>query len=623
MLSHMDAQQPQSPQAERNRPECVESDRVLPEIRLNSLTPSASLDGYENAPVCSVREGAACKRLGGYEEYTFVEAAQNVVFKDWTDTELDDWEITKERQWFFHQQRHPQKFGGLDDLDPNARAASMKNKYTAWYTAWLKRLCKELVKDPAERNFDCEIPQRFLTAPQTRSFRCEAPRMLAVEKRYCCTGQEYFPAQEQSRPVASHHHGRNGSNFRQIPKEYRVLWCRKCYQHVRDRLVNNLGRREYALVQLEVIARQIRKLETWVPQGRYCIGLQISFRTKYNQFLLRRTETTDREAAQLVNDIWRMDHKERGISEHKNAVVIEGDSRWFPVDMAEELLPYCSINSTSYDKTSEDILALVNVFRQWLLEGRCEVVAPVEFLLAEQPMGPPIAKRRSLASITERQFIPFTVHESELTRTSSHRKSAPAEVERGVAPKKRKRSAWKSSNEANPEAAAVRTSTGWYPAPTKLNDRDDTGNNLIIESGATNFQYNRTSIRPHEALSSISGPTEDLQREASSDLLQNSTRNNEDADPPQKRKLTRSYKKPWSLETADQAEHPNPEPSTPKSRILTGWRHLNGQHQARNCEHKPSTRHHHRRNTHNKHHRQRNTHYKQHRVVLYIRGACR
>ncbi|GAB7343383.1 hypothetical protein MBLNU457_1421t2 [Dothideomycetes sp. NU457] len=385
MLPRIDAHPPESPQAERKHSKRAKFDQVLPKIRVNSLTAPASLDSFEKASDSSAKGSAGTKRFGGYEEYTFVEADENVVYKDWTDSELGDWEITKERQWFFHQEANPRKFAGLDDKEPKARAASMKNKYTA---------CGEDVR------------------------LCEAPRMLAVEKSGCCTGQEYFPAQEQSRPIVSDHFGRKGSNFSQIPKKYRVLWCRKCDQHVRDRLMNHFGRRDYALVQLEVIAQQIRKLEIWAPRGRYCIGLQVSFRTKYEQFRSRRTSITDREAAQFVNDVRKMDSQHCNRMEHQNMIVINDDSRWFPVEMAEELLSYCSMNSTTYDKTSGDVLALVSICRKWLLEGRCEVVAPVEFLLAEQAAKQPVAKRRSPRSVSE----------------------APAQAERDGAPKKRKRS---------------------------------------------------------------------------------------------------------------------------------------------------------------------------------------
>ncbi|GAB7343382.1 hypothetical protein MBLNU457_1421t1 [Dothideomycetes sp. NU457] len=361
MLPRIDAHPPESPQAERKHSKRAKFDQVLPKIRVNSLTAPASLDSFEKASDSSAKGSAGTKRFGGYEEYTFVEADENVVYKDWTDSELGDWEITKERQWFFHQEANPRKFAGLDDKEPKARAASMKNKYTAWYAAWLR---------------------------------------------------------QQSRPIVSDHFGRKGSNFSQIPKKYRVLWCRKCDQHVRDRLMNHFGRRDYALVQLEVIAQQIRKLEIWAPRGRYCIGLQVSFRTKYEQFRSRRTSITDREAAQFVNDVRKMDSQHCNRMEHQNMIVINDDSRWFPVEMAEELLSYCSMNSTTYDKTSGDVLALVSICRKWLLEGRCEVVAPVEFLLAEQAAKQPVAKRRSPRSVSE----------------------APAQAERDGAPKKRKRS---------------------------------------------------------------------------------------------------------------------------------------------------------------------------------------
>ena len=147
--------------------------------------------------------------------------------------------------------------------------------------------------------------------------------------------------------------------------------------------------------------QQIRKLELWDSRGKYCITLQVSLRTKYKQFEVHRkslmqqqahganTANVDRAAANLVDDIWTMDDKKRRESEHKHATVVRDDSRKFPVGMTEELLIRCSKDNNTFDKTSEDVLALVDLFRTWLVEDRCVVVPPVEFLLEEQHRDKP------------------------------------------------------------------------------------------------------------------------------------------------------------------------------------------------------------------------------------------
>ena len=236
----------------------------------------------------------------------------------------------------------------------------------------------------------------------------------------------------------------------------------------------------------------------------------------------------DRTAAKLVDDIWTMDDKSRKDSEHKHATVVRDDSRSFPVGMAEELLTRCSKDGNTFDKTSEGVLALVVLFRAWLVEGRCVVIPPVEFLLEEhRPDKPAGTKRCSSRRIVNKQCPTFPSLQDHFPSPCSARANlATAETTILASPRKRRRSAQESSGVINSNSAKSDSHTDHRMSISR-----------IAPPGSV-----EPEVSPSEASSAISPTIENLSHEAHFDSKQHFASPDEDEDPDPSRKRKRNRK---------------------------------------------------------------------------------
>lgn len=169
------------------------------------------------------------------------------------------------------------------------------------------------------------------------------------------------------RKIIAHIFGRNKACTSQIPDHCWVKWCRKHYQRLRHRMLEQ----GWIFLQINCLKTQLSRMEKWGEVQNFTIILQQKFQEELNR----------NDPAQALED-------EAGLGNSPNSTTTSryNDAKEYTIASPNRFLyPYLGVQ-----KSFDDVYAVINAVEKAANEGRIALLPPLQFLpLIDATLHPP------------------------------------------------------------------------------------------------------------------------------------------------------------------------------------------------------------------------------------------
>ncbi|KAK8207594.1 hypothetical protein M8818_004248 [Zalaria obscura] len=244
------------------------------------------------------------------------------------------------------------------------------------------RLTQNRTVDPTKPVAKNNAPEQIAVIEQRKAaggkkhFRCHCGK----GGNQCCNPQQYGPSKHYARGVTSDFFGHTKKEYDQIPKNRRAHWTRSCYQRgTYNAKVGNENTQNQ--LKLGAIRAQVAAIEQWRPNARYTVQLRGALMQRVLTYCMLMDDfgggiaAFDAAAQQVDGEI-----KHPGKPTPEEAT---------PVRIANMIRKqYCSPRGVTLDKSTNDILELLNFIENSLAEDKRVIgIANAKQLKSENAAG--------------------------------------------------------------------------------------------------------------------------------------------------------------------------------------------------------------------------------------------